>query len=142
MLRDNYKTASPDRYEILKTNASNNRQIMTQAEFCLWQRLRAGQIGVKFRRQHAISDYIVDFVCLKLRLIIEVDGAYHFVEDQGEDDLIRQHRIEELGYRFLRFTNEEVMFQTDEVVSKIKAVVTAEGNATRQGDKIPDERKT
>ena len=72
-----WKTASPDRYELLKTFAKENRQFMTEAERALWMRLRGNALGHKFLRQHIIGDYIVDFLCRDAQVVIEVDGGYH-----------------------------------------------------------------
>ena len=72
-----WKTASPDRYELLKAFAKENRQFMTEAERTLWMRLRGNVLGHKFLRQHIIGDYIVDFLCRDAQVIIEVDGGYH-----------------------------------------------------------------
>lgn len=76
-----FKTAHPDIYAILKDNAHHNRIEPTDAEKILWQHIRRKALGVRFRRQHAIGDYIVDFACINLKLIIEVDGGYHFSEE-------------------------------------------------------------
>ena len=72
-----YKNASPDRYGLLKAFARENRKNATLAESVLWEQLRNNTLGVKFLRQHAIGDYIVDFVSRSSGLIIEVDGGYH-----------------------------------------------------------------
>ena len=72
-----WKTASPDRYELLKEFAKENRQFMTEAERALWMRLRGNALGHKFLRQHIIGDYIVDFLCRDAQVVIEVDGGYH-----------------------------------------------------------------
>ena len=119
MLRD-FQTASPDRYEQLKVFARENRNNQTAAEKCLWQQLRSGELGVKFKRQHIIYDFIADFVCLEKMLIIEVDGAYHFTDSQTEYDIYRTEELERFGFRVLRFTNEEVICETQEVIRKIK----------------------
>jgi len=66
-----------------------------------------------------LSDYIVDFVCLKLNLIIEVDGAYHNEPLQQEEDAIRSEYLREMGFIILRFTNEEVLYDTDSVIQTI-----------------------
>jgi very-short-patch-repair endonuclease len=119
MLRD-FQTASPDRYELLKAFARENRNNQTDAEKCLWQQLRSSELGVKFKRQHIIYDFIADFVCLEKMLIIEVDGAYHFTDSQTEYDIYRTEELERFGFRVLRFTNEEVIYETQEVIRKIK----------------------
>ena len=119
MLRD-FQTASPDRYELLKAFARENRNNQTDAEKCLWQQLRSSELGVKFKRQHIIYDFIADFVCLEKMLIIEVDGAYHFTDSQTEYDIYRTEELGRFGFRVLRFTNEEVIYKTQEVIRKIK----------------------
>lgn len=71
----NYNTASPDRYVLLKEYADKNKQFPTEAESLLWRNIRARRLNAKFNRQHIISDYIVDFVCIEKKLVIEVDGG-------------------------------------------------------------------
>ncbi|MBW4742111.1 DUF559 domain-containing protein [Prevotella melaninogenica] len=115
------RTAHPDIYQILKNNAVNNRKTPTDAETLLWQCLRDRQLGLKFRRQHAIGDYIADFICLEISLIIEVDGEYHNSEEQQEKDTIRTKYLNEQGFYVLRFTNNEVMNQTEWVLKSIMA---------------------
>ena len=117
---DFFRTASPDRYELLKEFAKKNRKKPTIAESFLWQQLKGEALGVKFRRQHVIYDYIADFVCLEKSLVIEVDGGYHFVGNQEEEDKIRAVLIEQMGFSILRFTNEEVLNETENVIATIK----------------------
>ena len=113
-------TASPDRYELLKEFAKKNRKNPTMAESFLWQQLKGEALGVKFRRQHVIYDYIADFACLEKNLIIEVDGGYHFIDAQVEEDRIRTVLIEQMGFSILRFTNEEVLNEIENVMARIK----------------------
>lgn len=115
-----YKTASPDWYGLLKAYARENRRNATLAESVLWEHLREGVSGVKFLRQHVIGDYIVDFVSRQGGLIIEVDGGYHAEPRQQEGDLLREEALERMGYHFLRFTNEEVLFDTDNTIKQIE----------------------
>ena len=82
--------------------------------------LRRKQVGALFRRQYIIDQYIVDFVCLREKLIIEIDGAYHFTDEQQKEDFVREQRLSALGFRILRFRNEEVFFAPNQVVEKIK----------------------
>ncbi|MCS6795776.1 MAG: DUF559 domain-containing protein, partial [Raineya sp.] len=103
-----WQTTSPEKWKKLKEFARNNRKNPTEAENILWQTLRNRNLGVKFRRQHAIDGFIVDFVCLERSLIIEVDGAVHLAKEQQELDQIRTEYLEYLGYRVIRFTNDEV----------------------------------
>ena len=102
----NYKTASPDRYELLKAYARENRRNATLAEMGLWEQLRGNALGVKILRQHIIGDYIVDFVSKQDGLIVEVDGGYHAELKQQEADVMREEKLERMGFRILRFTNE------------------------------------
>ena len=115
-----FKTAYPDSYSVTKENAKTNRSNMTDAESLLWHYLRQEQLGVRFRRQHVIGDYIVDFICLKQRLIIEIDGGYHNDILQQQEDRIRQNWLESMDYKVIRFTNEEVFYNIETVISTIK----------------------
>jgi very-short-patch-repair endonuclease len=91
---------------------------MTDAEKVLWRHLRLRQIdGHKFRRQHPVGNYIVDFICLEKRLIIEVDGGQH-AEDMSYD-LERSSWLETRGYMMLRFWNNQVLNETQAVVEAI-----------------------
>ncbi len=115
-----YRTASPDRYLILKAFAKENRKNMTLAEDFLWQSLRKNEFGIRFFRQHIIGDYIVDFVSQTEGLVIEVDGGYHAEKQQQEDDAIREQDLENMGFHILRFTNEEVLNDIDSVMEQIE----------------------
>lgn len=114
-----FKTASPDRYGLLKAYARENRNNATLAEKVLWEHLRYNQLEIKFLRQHIIGDYIVDFVSREGGLIIEVDGGYHSEPRQQEDDALREQMLEQLGYHILRFSNEEVLYDIDNVTNQI-----------------------
>ena len=114
-----YKWASPDRYGLLREFAKENRKHQTLAESFLWEYLRQKHLGVEFRRQHIISDYIVDFVCLDKSLIIEVDGAYHAEREQEEDDLVRTLHLEQIGFKVLRVKNEDVQYNVEKVLERI-----------------------
>ena len=119
-----YKTASPDRYRLLKVYARENRKNPTLAEQVLWENIRGEQLGVKALRQYVIGDYIVDFLLPAIDLVIEVDGAYHSERQQMEDDELREQHLNRMGYRVVRFTNDEVLYDTqnalDEIMSKIE----------------------
>ena len=114
-----YKTASPDRYKLLKGFALENRQNPTLAEQVLWSHIRAGRLGVKVLRQYIIGDFIVDFLLAENELVIEVDGAYHAERQQIEDDKQREEALNRMGYRVIRFTNEEVLYDTNKVLDNI-----------------------
>ena len=117
-------TTPPDHWQNLKAFAQQMRQQPTPAEAALWRRLRGRRVGgVKFRRQHAIAGFIVDFVCLERFLIVEVDGTIHDLPDQQERDALRQAHLESLGYRVLRFTNGDVLGSIEAVLEVIGAAV-------------------
>ena len=115
-----YKTADPFLYDILKRNATNNRNHPTEAERAMWEMLRDNNLGEKFRRQHVIGDCIVDFVCLKKKLVVEIDGGYHFSPEQREADKLRTKILNELGYQEIRFKNEEVLSNPDQVMKTLQ----------------------
>ena len=77
------------------------------------------KLGVRFRRQHIIGDYIVDFICLKQKLIIEIDGGYHQETTQQTEDKTRQNWLESMGYKVLRFTNEDIFHDIESVITNI-----------------------
>ena len=114
------KTASPDRYGLLKGYARENRKNATLAEDVLWNYLRRGVSGVKFLRQHVIGDYIVDFVSRHEGLVVEVDGGYHSEPRQQESDELREEELERMGYHVIRFSNEEVMNDIESVLDEIR----------------------
>ena len=115
-----YNYAAPDRYLLLKEFAKKNKQYPTEAERLVWEYLRGKQLWFKFNRQYVIADYIVDFVCLDRKLIVEVDGGYHSEYEQIEKDVHRTERLEHLGFYVLRFSNEEVLTGIETVLDKIR----------------------
>ena len=121
-----YETASPDRYDILKDFARKNRKEMTESETILWNALRHEIQGYKFRRQHPIGDFIVDFVCLSEKLVIEVDGEYHDEPEQQYDDQIRTDNLQKRGFRLIRFKNDEVNTNIKDVIQRIKKEINTE----------------
>ncbi len=82
-------------------------------------------MGVIFKRQYIIDEYIVDFVCLDKKLIVEIDGGYHSTGEQQEFDINREYRLTTLGFHILRFSNGEVMVSPDSVTNKIKQSLTS-----------------
>jgi leucyl-tRNA synthetase len=116
-----YKTANPLFSKDLVAFARKNRKEKTAAENILWQELRNSNLGFKIRRQHYIGDFIVDFVCLDKKLIIEVDGEYHNEIEQKEKDEERTLLLEQKHlFKVIRFTNQEVENDLTNVLSKIK----------------------
>ena len=103
------------------------RANMTDAEIRLWQRLRGSRIaGCKFRRQHPFLDYVLDFVCLEKRLVVEVDGGQHL---ENERDQVRDGRLHEAGFRVLRFWNNQVLQEMDVVVEVIWVALQVDARA-------------
>jgi very-short-patch-repair endonuclease len=96
------------------------RNNLTPAEAALWELLKNSQLqGRKFRRQHGIEQFIVDFCCRTEYLIIELDGEVHNNPGQAEHDMMRDARLRELGFRILRFENREVFENTEAVLEMI-----------------------
>ena len=111
-------TANPLLYSRIKELALEHRKYPTPAEDALWMNLKGKQLkGFKFRRQHIIADCIVDFVCIDKKLIIEVDGGYHENPEIVEYDKLRTELLESLGYKVIRFTNENVLVDMESVLS-------------------------
>jgi imidazole glycerol-phosphate synthase subunit HisF len=113
-------------------NAKKLRKNMTAAETSLWQHLRAGLNGFKFRRQHPIGLYIADFYCHKARLIIEVDGSIHNLSDIKDSDELREGELMKWGYTVIRFTNEQVMKTAEEVLKIISEKMLELNNLQKQ----------
>jgi very-short-patch-repair endonuclease len=100
------------------TKARELRNNSTDAERRLWQKLKRRQIaGVKFRRQQPIGPYIVDFVCFERRVAVEVDGGQH--SEQLHQDEQCTHWLEAQGYRVLRFWNNDVLANTEDVAQAV-----------------------
>lgn len=118
-MKYNYCTNDAVTYKLLLEKAKEMRRNPTDAETLLWNYISGAKLGAHFRRQHPVFGYIPDFVCLSYRLVIEIDGGYHFAGEQPEKDAERTRHLAEQGYTVLRFTNEEVLHDTDEVVDSI-----------------------
>lgn len=116
----NFRTATHYSYESLRAFARENRKHATMAERFLWEQLRGGALGEKFLRQHIIGDYIVDFVSHDSGLVIEVDGGYHAERNQQERDEDRTACLESEGFHVIRFSNEEVLDDIENVILEIK----------------------
>jgi len=103
---------------------------MTDAERLLWSRIRAKQLGVKFRRQQSIGKFIVDFVCFENKLIIELDGGQHF---DSRTDVARNKWLKDNGFDVLRFWNNDVLKNIEGVMEVIRQKVTLPLIPSRQG---------
>ena len=97
------------------------RKDSTEAEKILWKYLRGSNFpGYRFRRQYSVDSFILDFYCPRARLAIEIDGEYHNNDEVKEYDKDRQEYIEDLGIRFIRFDNQEILNKINDVLSNIK----------------------
>lgn len=131
-----YETADPLIYGLLKEFVKNHRSNPTEAEKCFWELVRGKRFeNYKFRRQHIIGRYIADFVCLKSNLVVEIDGLYHQLPENQDSDAERTKWLNEAGFRVIRFTNEEVMFDTEKVLSELSSVLTEQASSLPFGDK-------
>ena len=112
--------------------ARNLRTSVTEAEQKLWSRLRKGQLdGFRFRRQHSIGPFFVDFICLEAMLVVEVDGSQHAErEDQDES---RSAFLRDYGCRVLRYWNFDVIRDVDSVVQQIAEVLRHTPRSGKQG---------
>ncbi len=111
------------------------RRTMTDAEAVLWRRLRNGQLrGFKFRRQFPVGAYIADFACWDARLVVEVDGGQH--ADSGSD-LVRRKEIELLGFRVLRFWNNDVLNNLEGVLAAIASELSDRGHPSPGASRRP-----
>lgn len=113
-----YVTAHPKSYVLIKNARDEMKHHPTQAEELLWKYLRSKRTGHKIRRQHIIGSFVADFVCLSKKLIIEVDGKIH--DQQKKQDEYRTEVLNQLGYKVIRFLNEEVLNDPERIFQKIK----------------------
>jgi leucyl-tRNA synthetase len=97
------------------------RKKATAQENLLWEKLRNRKLGYKFRRQHSVGGYILDFYCKEKRLLIEIDGEIHQTKENKEYDEVRDKYFRELNFKILRFKNYEIEKDTEKVVEKIKS---------------------
>jgi very-short-patch-repair endonuclease len=110
----------------LRNKARGLRNSMTKAEIILWSRIRSRQLyGYKFRRQQPVLDYIADFYCHDLKLIIEVDGEIHSLPEIIESDRHRDKMLKNNGYHIIHFSNHEIETNLNHSLSKIKSVISA-----------------
>jgi len=115
-----FYNASPEIFQ----RATDLRENMIAAEKVLWNRINNGQIkGFRFKAQHPIDRFIVDFYCHKARLIIEIDGEVHEQEEQHERDEARTAELEAFGLKVLRFSNQDVFENLEDVITTISQVL-------------------
>lgn len=115
------------------------RKRMTEAEIRLWLRLRRRQLrGLKFRRQHPIGPYIVDFACLSIRLAIEVDGATHVTEARQAHDRKRTTWLEQSGWQVVRIQNIWIYDDLDNVMDQIAEAIGQRPGLPRGRGRCPE----
>ena len=124
--RSKWMTADPTEYELLKENAKSNRKNMTEAESVFWSSVKGSALGQRWLRQHIIGDYIVELWMRKSKVVVEIDGGYHFTDEQQEDDALRTDWLEHQGYKIIRFKNEQVLFDTNKVIEILKVSLSRE----------------
>lgn len=105
-------------------HAQSLRGTETMAERLLWGRLSKNQLGVKFRRQHPVLNYVADFYCHSAKLIIELDGSVHETPQQQFHDQVRTEALSAHGIKIIRFRNEDVISSIDQVLEKIRIHLT------------------
>jgi very-short-patch-repair endonuclease len=110
-------------HPIILARAREMRHPQTPAEATLWRVLRNRQTGSKFRRQHPIYRFIIDFYCAQAKLLIEVDGESHLEPEQLNYDSARTEYLENLGYKLIRFTNDDVRYNIQAVAASILQAV-------------------
>ncbi len=106
-------------HPIILARAREMRHPQTFAEATLWHVLRNRHTDFKFRRQHPVERFIVDFYCAEAKLLIEIDGESHLEPGQEQYDKARTEYLEELGYKVVRFTNDDVRYNISAVVNEI-----------------------
>jgi very-short-patch-repair endonuclease len=121
MAKRPYQTARPGLWGKLGIVAKGMRHKPTAAESRLWQQVRGDKLGANFRRQHVIDRFVVDYVCLSAQLIVEVDGGIHRDPDQAAYDAERTQGLAALGYRLVRYPNEQVLGDMTTVLKDLRA---------------------
>jgi len=112
----------PHNQQTLKRRRQYLRNHMTKAEITLWYYVKNKQLGYKFRRQHSIGNYIIDFYCYPLKLAVELDGEAHAYERQIQKDYIKECYLKSLGITVVRYTNAQLLFEIDRVLTHLKKV--------------------
>ena len=136
-VRQKYMTARPSTYKLLKELQAENKKQSTESESILWEYLRNKKLNHKFRRQHIIDEFIVDFVCLEKNLIIEVDGEYHNTIEQKEADVLRTQILNEIGFKVIRFNNKQIIGDIDNVLMYIEKHLKSLPSEEISGASIP-----
>ena len=118
---ENNKPFHYNAYSKIFENANALKNNQTKAEYIMWQVLRGRQLnGAKFRRQHPIQKFIVDFYCHEFKLVIELDGGVHDIDFIKENDERREVELKNLGLKIIRFKNEEIFDSLETVMETVK----------------------
>jgi phosphoribosylformimino-5-aminoimidazole carboxamide ribotide isomerase len=124
-------------HPLIFKRAEELRNNLTETEELLWNYLRQNQLGIKFRRQHPASFYVLDFYAHSIKLAIEIDGSIHTKDAVKKNDTIRQQHLEELGIHFLRFTNTQVKKKLETVIQTIQVKIKQLENQTTKQNSPP-----
>lgn len=117
-----YFGATPAIFKLARELRKNE----TEAEKILWKKLNKNQLfGLQFRRQHPINKFIADFYCAKIKLVIELDGSIHEIDEHHEHDIGRSEILNDFGIIVIRFTNDEIMKDIDNVINQIENTVNS-----------------
>ena len=108
---------------VIFANAKKLRNEPTASEIIFWSLLKQHFPDYRFKRQHPISQYIADFYCHKLKLVIEIDGAFHLSYESKINDKIRDEFMQSLGLEIIRFTNQEVCEKGENVIMRLKKMI-------------------
>jgi len=109
--------------------AESLRKTETYPEKVLWEALRNKRLdGLKFRRQHPINRFIVDFYCHEYKLVVEIDGSIHDDKDVKEKDIYRENELKNYGLKIVRFTNQEVTKNINQVLNAIRTFIKEQIN--------------
>jgi leucyl-tRNA synthetase len=116
-------TTDSQTWNTAKINARENRKNPTEAEEKFWEAIRNNALGFKFRRQHAISRFIVDFVCIEKKLVVEIDGEVHAYQQKEDEE--RTSILNTEGFKVIRFTNEELLNNLSNILQKLKSELSS-----------------
>lgn len=119
--------------KLLFQTASRLRKQLTPAEEVVWNCLRSKPFGLKFRRQHPYLNYVLDFYCHSLKLVIEIDGSIHNEEEVKRNDKKRQEQLERNGLEVIRFSNDEIKSSLEKVIAKINELLILKTKPNEQG---------
>lgn len=110
---------------VIFANAKKLRNEPTSTEIIFWNLLKQHFSNFRFKRQHPISQYIADFYCHKLKLVIEIDGCIHNTEEARNNDKLRDDFLQTLDLKIIRFTNDEVSDNGNDIIKKLKEVINS-----------------